>query len=78
MKSRAEEFAEWGTEVVFGRARGFRAWMMRCLLRFASFFFWILVQVRLFLFRRRLKRTQSRGLPMFPRIWVTARSTERE
>ena len=61
MKSRAEEFAEWGTEVVFGRARGFRAWMMRCLLRFASFFFWILVQVRLFLFRRRIKTVHYLG-----------------
>ena len=61
MKSRAEEFAEWGTEVVFGRAHGFRAWMMRCLLRFASFFFWILVQVRLFLFRRRIKTVHYLG-----------------
>lgn len=61
MKTRAEEFAEWGTEVVFGRAHGFRAWMMRCLLRFASFFFWILVQVRLFLFRRRIKTVHYLG-----------------
>lgn len=61
MKTRAEEFAEWGTEVVFGRARGFRAWLMRCLLRFASFFFWILVQVRLFLFRRRIKTVHYLG-----------------
>ncbi len=50
-----DEFAEWGTEVVFGRARGFRAWMMRCALRFASFFFYVLVKVRLFLFTRRIK-----------------------
>lgn len=55
MKSRMDEFAEWGTEVVFGRARGFRAWMMRCALRFASFFFYVLVKVRLFLFTRRIK-----------------------
>lgn len=61
MKTRAEEFAEWGTEVVFGRAHGFRAWLMRCLLRVASLFFWILVKVRLFLFRRRIKTVHYLG-----------------
>ncbi len=61
VKSRMDEFAEWGTEVVFGRARGFRAWMMRCALRFASFFFYLLVKVRLFLFRRRIKAVHYLG-----------------
>lgn len=61
MKSRMDEFAEWGTEVVFGRARGFRAWMMRCALRFASFGFYALVKARLFLFRRRIKTVHYLG-----------------
>ncbi len=62
MKSRMDEFAEWGTEVVFGRAHGFRAWLMRCVLRFASFFFYLLVKVRLFLFRRRIKAVHYLGM----------------
>lgn len=61
MKTRMEEFEEWGTEVIFGRARGFRAWMMRCVLRFASFFFYILIKMRLFLFRRRIKTVHYLG-----------------
>ena len=56
-----DEFAEWGTEVVFGRARGFRAWLLKCVLRFASFFFYILIKTRLFLFRRRLKTVHYLG-----------------
>lgn len=56
-----DEFAEWGTEVVFGRARGFRAWLLKCALRFASFFFYILIKTRLFLFRRRLKTVHYLG-----------------
>lgn len=61
MKSRMDEFAEWGTEVVFGRAHGFRAWMMRCVLRFASLFFYLLVRTRLFLFSRRIKTVRYLG-----------------
>lgn len=61
MKSRMDEFAEWGTEVVFGRAKGFRAWMMRCALRLASFGFYALVKTRLFLFRRRIKTVHYLG-----------------
>lgn len=61
MKTRGEEFEEWATEVVFGRAHGFRAFMLRCLLRFASFFFFIVVKIRLFLFRRRLKTVHYLG-----------------
>lgn len=61
MKSRGEEFEEWATEVVFGRAHGFRAFMLRCLLRFASFFFWLIVKLRLFLFRRRIKAVHYLG-----------------
>lgn len=61
MKSRAEELEEWGTDVIFGRARGFRAWAMRGILRVGSWFFRGLVGVRLFLFRRRLKTVHYLG-----------------
>ena len=50
MKSRSEEFEEWGTEVIFGRARGFRATMMRLVLRGASWLFKLVVLMRLYLF----------------------------
>ncbi len=61
MKSYTDEFVDWGTEVVFGRAVGFRAWAMRVALRAASWAFRLLVMVRLFLFRRRLKTVRSLG-----------------
>ncbi len=61
MKSRLDEFAEWGTEVVFGRAHGFRAWCLRCVLRVVSFFFYFLIKARLLLFRRRFKRVHYLG-----------------
>ena len=64
MKTRMEEFEEWGTEVIFGRARGFRAWMMRGVLRFASIFFYILVKTRLFLFRRRIFKKKYANKPV--------------
>ena len=47
MKSRSEEFEEWGTEVIFGRAKGFRAAMMRMILRGASWLFRLVVLARL-------------------------------
>lgn len=50
MKSRWEEFEEWGTEVIFGRARGFRAAVMRMVLRGASWLFRGVVLARLRLF----------------------------
>lgn len=56
-----DEFAEWGTDVVFGRAHGFRAWVLRCVLRVASCFFYLVVRVRLFLFRRHLKQVHYLG-----------------
>lgn len=61
MKSRADEFADWGTDVVFGRAHGFRAWAMRCLLRVLSLFFLIVVKLRILLYRRRLKTVHYLG-----------------
>ena len=40
----------WGTEVIFGRAKGFRAAMMRVVLRGASWLFRLVVLARLYLF----------------------------
>ena len=61
MKSRMDELEEWGTEVIFNRAHGFRAWLMRCVLRVVSWFFYIVVRVRLLLFRRRLRTVHYLG-----------------
>ncbi len=61
MKSRLDEFAEWGTEVIFGRAHGFRAWVLRCILRVGSWVFYLLIKIRLLLFRRRIKRVHYLG-----------------
>lgn len=61
MKSRGEEFEEWAVEVVFNRAHGFRAWMLKCVLRFASFFFYLAVKLRLYMFRRRVKSVRYLG-----------------
>lgn len=61
MKSRAEELEEWGTDVIFGRAHGFRAWAMRGILRVGSWGFRAVVAARLFLFRRRLKTVHYLG-----------------
>ena len=61
MKTRKDELEEWATEVIFNRAHGFRAWGMRCVLRVVSWFFYLVVKVRLFLFRRRLRTVHYLG-----------------
>lgn len=61
MKSRAEEIEEWGTEVIFGRARGFRATVMRMVLRMLSWGFRAIVSTRLYLFRKRVLDQQLLG-----------------
>lgn len=47
MKETLEEFEQWGTEVIFGRARGFRATVMRMLLWTLSGLFRLVVKIRL-------------------------------
>ncbi len=61
MKSRAEEFEEWGTEVIFGRAKGFRATVMRMILRGASWLFKAVVLTRLSLFRNNISKQERLG-----------------
>ena len=58
---RAEEFEKWASDVIFGRAKGFRAMLMRVVLRMFSWLFRILVSVRLRLFRRGWKRQTQMG-----------------
>ncbi|MEG0024989.1 MAG: tetraacyldisaccharide 4'-kinase [Akkermansia sp.] len=61
MKSRSEEFEEWGTEVIFDRAKGFRATVMRMILRCVSWIFRAVVLLRLQLFSSRLLRQRMLG-----------------
>jgi tetraacyldisaccharide 4'-kinase len=51
MKELIEELERWGADVIFGRAKGFRAALMRFLMRALSGVFRILVQLRLWLYR---------------------------
>jgi tetraacyldisaccharide 4'-kinase len=51
MKELIEELERWGADVIFGRAKGFRAAMMRFLLRALSGVFRMLVQLRIWQYR---------------------------
>lgn len=51
MKEQIEELERWGADVIFGRARGFRAAMMRFLMRALSGVFRMIVQIRLARYR---------------------------
>jgi tetraacyldisaccharide 4'-kinase len=51
MKELLEELERWGADVIFGRAKGFRAALMRFLMRALSGIFRILVQLRLWRYR---------------------------
>lgn len=61
MKERIEELEQWGADVIFGRARGFRAAMTRFLMSGLSWIFRALVQIRIALFRRGLKPQEYLG-----------------
>lgn len=51
MKEWLQELERWGADVIFGRAKGFRAAMMRFLMRALSGVFRLLVQLRLWRYR---------------------------
>jgi len=51
MKERIEELERWGADVIFGRAKGFRAALTRLLMRALSGLFCMLVQARLWRYR---------------------------
>lgn len=51
MKELIEELERWGADVIFGRAKGFRAWLARLLMWALSGVFRVLVQLRLWRYR---------------------------
>ena len=52
MKELIEELERWGADVIFGRAKGFRAALMRFSMRALSGVFRLIVQIRLMRYRR--------------------------
>jgi tetraacyldisaccharide 4'-kinase len=61
MKELIEELERWGADVIFGRAKGFRAWLARLLMWALSGVFRILVQLRLWRYRSGWKRQHHLG-----------------
>ena len=61
VKSRADEWEEWGADVIFGRARGFKASAARTVLRVLSWGFRLGVKTRLSLFRNRFIHERNLG-----------------
>ena len=61
MSERLKEFEQWGEDVIFGRAKGIRASLMRLFLRCASWLFRGLVTLRLNLFKRGWKKQAHLG-----------------
>jgi len=61
MKELLAELERWGSDVIFGRAKGFRAAMMRLFMRTLSGGFRLLVQTRLWLFRHQWQAQHHLG-----------------
>jgi tetraacyldisaccharide 4'-kinase len=61
MKELFAELERWGSDVIFGRARGFRAAVMRVFMRTLSGVYRLLVQTRLWLFRNSWIRQHHLG-----------------
>ncbi len=61
MKELIEELERWGADVIFGRAKGFRAALMRFLMRALSGVFRLLVQLRLWRYRNGWKPQHHLG-----------------
>jgi tetraacyldisaccharide 4'-kinase len=62
MKELIEELERWGADVIFGRAKGFRAALTRFLMRALSGIFRILVQLRLWCYRSGWKPQHHLGV----------------
>ena len=60
-KEREEELEQWASDVIFGRAKGLRATLMRIVLRCFSWLFRLLVYTRLRLFRKGWKQQTQMG-----------------
>ncbi len=61
MKELIDELEQWGADVIFGRARGFRAAMTRFLMSWLSWIFCALVQLRIALYRKSFKSQEYLG-----------------
>jgi len=61
MKELIDELEQWGADVIFGRARGFRAAMMRFLMSWLSWIFRALVQCRIAHYRKGWKPQEYLG-----------------
>ena len=61
MKELIDELEQWGADVIFGRARGFRAAMTRFLMSWLSWIFCALVQLRIALYRKGFKSQEYLG-----------------
>lgn len=61
MKETLEELEQWGADVIFGRAKGFRATLMRMLLRVFSLLYRGIILLRLRLFRNGWKEQAHLG-----------------
>ena len=61
MSDRLKEFEQWGEDVIFGKAKGLRAGLMRLFLRSVSWLFRGLVTLRLNLFKRGWKKQAHLG-----------------
>lgn len=61
MKEQIAEFERWGADVIFGRAKGFRATMMRLFMRTLSGVYRLVVQTRLWAYRSGWKQQHHLG-----------------
>ncbi|NQX02435.1 tetraacyldisaccharide 4'-kinase [bacterium] len=61
MKELIEELERWGADVIFGRAKGLRATLMRFFMRALSGIFRLVVQIRLLRYRRGWRPQQYLG-----------------
>jgi len=62
MKEQMEELERWGSDVIFGRAKGFRATLMRLAMHGLSWLFRLVVFIRLWRFRSGWKRQTHLGV----------------
>jgi len=61
MKEQIEELERWGADVIFGRAKGVRAALMRFLMRALSGVFRMIVQIRIWRYRSSWKKQHHLG-----------------
>jgi len=62
VKEQLEQFEFWATEVIFGRIKGLRARLLCFFLRGVSWIFYLGVKIRLYVYRHRIKPSQSAGV----------------